>query len=183
MERVAVYVGVFCVLMMGCNIVEKEEAVERPHVQWNNPIEAGKYLVTITGCNDCHTDGYLMTGGQVPEEDWLMGSPIGWQGPWGTTYPTNLRLRAQEWDEETWVKTLKNRKDLPPMPWMNINKMSEEDMRSIYAYIKSLGPKGEHMPLAVAPGQEPETPYLSLFPQNIPSSTSQKEEGKKLLGF
>jgi hypothetical protein len=114
-----------------------------------------------------------MTDGKVPEEDWLTGSPIGWQGPWGTTYPPNLRLRVQEWDEELWVTTLKTRTGLPPMPWMNINKMSEQDMRAIYAYIKSLEPKGEHMPVAVAPGSLPKTPYLSLFPQNMPTAVQE----------
>lgn len=161
-------VGLILAVLAGCSVqAEKDEITETPYVKWEDPIVAGKYLVTIAGCNDCHTEGYLMYGGQVPEEDWLAGSSVGWQGPWGTTYPANLRLRAQEWDEETWVMTLKNRKDLPPMPWMNMNKMSEEDMRSIFRYIKSLGPKGEHVPLAVAPNVAPQTPYLSLFPQNM----------------
>ncbi|MGM0545631.1 MAG: c-type cytochrome [Bacteroidota bacterium] len=168
MRKIAICLGVLCAIIMGCTAKAEEETTVTPHVQWDDPVEAGKYLVTIAGCNDCHTDGYLMTGGQIPEEDWLAGSAVGWQGPWGTTYPTNLRLRVQEWDEQTWVKTLKNRKDLPPMPWMNVNKMSEHDMRSIYAYIKSLGPMGEHMPVAIAPEVEPETPYLSMFPQNMP---------------
>lgn len=171
MKSVAMYVGLLCVILMGCTAKAEKEAV--PHVKWEDPIEAGKYLVTIAGCNDCHTDGYLMAEGNVPEEDWLTGSPLGWQGPWGTTYPINLRLRVQEWDEETWVKTLKNRKDLPPMPWMNVNKMAEEDMRAIYAYINSLGPKGEHMPLAVKPGVVPDTPYLSMFPQNMPNAAQE----------
>jgi hypothetical protein len=114
-----------------------------------------------------------MSEGNVPEENWLMGSPIGWQGPWGTTYPPNLRLRVQEWTEDEFVETLKTRKSLPPMPWMNVNQMNENDMRAIYAYIKSLGPKGEHMPLAVGPGAMPKTPYMSLFPQNLPTAVEE----------
>ena len=175
MKRVVIYIGMLCVLMMSCKGEAKEEIIDAPHVQWDNPVEAGRYLVTITGCNDCHTNGYLMMEGKVAEEDWLTGSPVGWQGSWGTTYPTNLRLLVEEWNEEIWVETLRNRKALPPMPWMNINKMSEYDMRAIYAYIKSLGPNGERMPLAVAPGQEPQTPYLSLFPQNMPLTSSETE--------
>ncbi|MDZ7659902.1 c-type cytochrome [Fodinibius sp.] len=166
--KIIITMGLLCVIMLGCIEKENDSQKDQPHVAASDQITAGRYLVTIGGCNDCHTDGYLMTEGNIPEEDWLMGSPVGWQGPWGTTYPTNLRLRVQEWDEEIWVSTLKNRKALPPMPWMNLNKMSEEDMRSIYAYIKSLGAKGEHMPLAVGPDITPQTPYFSLFPQNIP---------------
>ena len=37
----------------------------------------GKYLVTIAGCNDCHTAGYAMTNGKIPEKDWLAGDRLG----------------------------------------------------------------------------------------------------------
>ena len=56
-------------------------------------IEHGSYLVTVGGCNDCHTAGYAESAGEVPESDWLQGDSLGWQGPWGTTYATNLRLQ------------------------------------------------------------------------------------------
>ncbi len=46
--------------------------------------------------------------------------------------------------------------------------MSEEDAKAIYQYIKSLGPKGESVPDALNPDVEPETPYLSLEPLNLP---------------
>src|SRR4051794_39593567 len=52
----------------------------------------GKYLVQIGGCNDCHTAGYAQNGGQTPTTDWLTGLPVGFRGPWGTSYPANLRL-------------------------------------------------------------------------------------------
>src|SRR5688572_24082285 len=55
-------------------------------------IARGRYLITIGGCNDCHTPGYMQKGPEVPESEWLIGLPIGFQGPWGTTYPSNLRL-------------------------------------------------------------------------------------------
>lgn len=135
-----------------------------PHLVAGSDIEAGRYLVVVGGCNDCHTETYLQTGGDVPEEAWLAGSVLGWRGPWGTTYPSNLRLRVQEWTEDTFVQTLHERKALPPMPWMNVNQMSEQDARAVYRYIKSLGATGQHVPAAVPPDQEPTTPYLSLNP-------------------
>lgn len=141
-----------------------------PHIVASTAIEAGRYLVVVGGCNDCHTAGYLQTEGQIPEENWLSGTDLGWRGPWGTTYPSNLRLRVQEMTEDAWVETLRTRKALPPMPWMNVNKMSEQDARAVYQYIKSLGPAGESVPAPVPPGEEPTTPYLSLEPQNMPSS-------------
>ena len=39
-------------------------------------VERGKYLVTIGGCNDCHTSGYMENNGKVNEENWLTGSPL-----------------------------------------------------------------------------------------------------------
>ena len=58
-------------------------------------IERGRYLVKIGGCNDCHTPGYAQSGGKVPEAQWLSGVPLGFNGPWGTSYASNLRLSAQ----------------------------------------------------------------------------------------
>ncbi|MEE9450820.1 MAG: c-type cytochrome [Ignavibacteriaceae bacterium] len=139
-----------------------------PHVMAANQIDAGRYLSIIAGCNDCHTEGYLQAEGNIPEEDWFAGSSLGWQGPWGTTYPSNLRLIVQDNTEEDWVSILHEREDLPPMPWMNVNQMSEKDAKAIYHYIKSLGPKGDYVPDALDPGVEPETPYLSMMPLNLP---------------
>ena len=135
-----------------------------PHVVSSSAAEAGRYLAIVGGCNDCHTPGYLETEGDVPEEQWLTGSLVGWRGPWGTTYPPNLRLTVSELTEDEWVGVLRERKALPPMPWMNVNQMSEGDARALYQYIKSLGLSGERMPAALPPDQEPTTPYLSLVP-------------------
>jgi mono/diheme cytochrome c family protein len=157
--------------LIGCE--QKSENDEpkmdmKPHVMAVNQVEAGRYLAIVGGCNDCHTEGYLQSEGKIPEEDWLAGSSLGWQGPWGTTYPSNLRLAVQDYTEEDWVMVIHEREDLPPMPWMNINQMSERDAKAIYQYIKSLGPKGDYAPDALDPGVEPETPYLSLMPLNLP---------------
>ena len=69
-----------------------------------------------------------------------------------------------EVSEDEWVAILQERKALPPMPWMNVNKISEPDARALYQFIRSLGLAGERMPSALPPDQEPTTPYLSLFP-------------------
>lgn len=140
----------------------------KPHVTGGSGVERGRYLVIIGGCNDCHTQDYLFSEGKVPEEKWLSGNMVGWRGPWGTTYPPNLRLRVQEMTEKAWVEQLQTRNALPPMPWMNVHQMDARDMAAIYQYIKAMGPTGKPMPLALPPDKEPATPYLSLFPQNLP---------------
>jgi hypothetical protein len=47
---------------------------------------------------------------------------------------------------------------------MNVARLSEVDMRAIYAFVASLGPTGEVMPQPLAPGVEPETPYIVFEP-------------------
>ena len=64
----------------------------------------GRYLVQIAGCNDCHTPGYAPAGGKVEEKLWLTGDQLGYRGPWGTTYPSNLRLLVKDMTADQFVK-------------------------------------------------------------------------------
>ena len=121
----------------------------------------GKYLVRIAGCNDCHTPGYLQTDGKVDEKVWLTGSPLGWRGPWGTTYASNLRLVLQSLSEEQWLKYVRAPRR-PPMPWFNVAAMSDQDLRAIYAYVRKLGPAGEPAPAYLPPDQEPKPPFVTF---------------------
>ncbi len=120
----------------------------------------GRYLVQIGGCNDCHTPGYAMSGGNVPEKQWLTGDALGWNGPWGTTYPINLRLYMQTLDEKAWVGKAKHLTARPPMPFWALNTMTDGDLRAIYRYVRSLGPAGQEAPAYVPPGQEPKGPVV-----------------------
>jgi hypothetical protein len=132
-----------------------------PAVSAESAIEAGRYIAVIALCNDCHTYGWLPAG-NVPEDQWLAGAPVGYEGPWGVTFPSNLRLRAQEWTEDEWVETLRTRKQRDPMPWIAVNVMSDKDSRAFYRFLRELGPFGEHMPAPIAPGQPITEPYISL---------------------
>ena len=126
-------------------------------------VQRGRYLVTITGCNDCHTPGYAQTNGKVPEKQWLTGDMLGWRGPWGTTYPTNLRLYFNGISENEWVKIARTFEPRPPMPWFSLREMQEQDLRDMYHFIKSLGPAGEAVPVYVPPDREPKQPFV-MFP-------------------
>lgn len=140
-------------------------AETQPHVAAVSPVDAGRYLVIVGGCNDCHTPAYAETGGQVPEEEWLTGVAVGWRGPWGTTYASNLRLIVQDLSQEAFLEVLRSRKARPPMPWPNVNQLSPADAAAIYQYIRSLGPKGQVMPTAVGADVEPTTPFFLFVPQ------------------
>lgn len=126
-------------------------------------VDRGRYLVIITGCNDCHTPGYLLSEGKVPEKLWLTGDRFGWRGPWGTTYAANLRILISAMTEDQWVKSARTLKARPPMPWFDVNVMKKEDLKALYQFIRYMGANGEPAPAYLAPDQEPTTPY-ALFP-------------------
>jgi mono/diheme cytochrome c family protein len=127
-------------------------------------IERGRYLVKVSGCNDCHTDGYMQGNGDVPTEQWLTGSAVGFQGPWGTTYATNLRLLLNEVTESDWLVRAREPKR-PPMPWFNLSAMTDADLVAMYRFVRSLGPAGEPAPVAAAPGEAVVTPYFDFVPK------------------
>jgi mono/diheme cytochrome c family protein len=132
-------------------------------------IKRGQYIAKLGGCNDCHTPGYLMNEGNIPVDQWLKGSDFGWRGPWGTTYPPNLRLFVSKLTEDEWVEKAKTLKRRPPMPWFNLNTMTETDLRALYRFIRSLGDPGPQAPEFVPPGEEPHTAY-ALFPSPPPEA-------------
>src|SRR6056297_178885 len=171
MTKLILSVGIALLFTMGCEKRQTETQKESYATNVADQVEKGRYLIITTGCNDCHTDGFMQNP-NIPESDWLTGSALGWQGPWGTTYPPNLRLTVQNLTEQQWIEMLKTRKGMPPMPWPSVNGLKEGDARALYAYIKSMGAKGERAPLAIAPGVKPQTPYLSMMPQNLPETVS-----------
>jgi mono/diheme cytochrome c family protein len=131
-------------------------------------VARGRYLAMIAGCNDCHTPDYLLKNGEVPEALWLTGSAFGWRGPWGTTYPVNLRLYMQSMTEQQWLERARTLKARPPMPWYVLHQMTQSDLRAIYRYVRHLGPAGEPAPAYVPPDKEPKPPYAT-FPSPPPA--------------
>jgi mono/diheme cytochrome c family protein len=127
-------------------------------------IARGRYLVTIGGCNDCHTKDGAEKGPAVPEQQWLTGVAVGFQGPWGTSYPANLRLVINSMTESQWLEHARQPR-LPPMPWQNLKVMTDSDLKAIYAFVRSLGPAGVAAPAYVAPGGKVTTPYIVFVPQ------------------
>ena len=140
-------------LLAGSSIAQADDA----------QLERGRYLVTIGGCNDCHTAGYLMAPGSIPENEWLKGDRLGWSGPWGTTYPSNLRLLLPHLSERQWLTLARNANYRPPMPNDKLHIMTDEDLLAIYQLVKHLGPAGVPAPAALPPGQTPPEPTV-LFP-------------------
>jgi mono/diheme cytochrome c family protein len=129
-------------------------------------IERGRYIVTITGCNDCHTEGYAEAKGDIPESEWLKGSAVGFRGPWGTSYAFNLRIYIPAMNEDEWVAYARNviQDAWPPMPGYAVQKMDEADLRSLHKFIVSLGEAGDPAPYRTPPGMDPGAGPHVIFP-------------------
>ena len=85
-------------------------------------------------------------------------------GPWGVSYTANLTPDSATgigaWTEETFIKALRTGKHMgmdngrpimPPMPWEMVGKMTDEDLKSIYAYLRSLPPVSNKVPEPIPP--------------------------------
>lgn len=148
--------GLFILVNVSLATAQAAEAAE----ELEQLIKRGEYLTRIAGCNDCHTAGYAATAGQIPQEQWLQGDQLGWQGPWGTTYPGNLRLSMNKLTEQQWLTMAKTAQFRPPMPWFALRDMAENDLKAIYHFVKKLGPAGQPAPTYLAPGQTATGPVI-----------------------
>lgn len=149
-------------------------------------VKRGEYLVTVGGCNDCHTP--FMNGPNGPEKDLsrlLSGHPEGlvmppapppsgpwiaaasgtftaWSGPWGVSYSANLTPDPEtglgRWTVQNFVDAMRTgrhqgrgRQILPPMPWEDFAKMTDADLKAVFAYLQSIPPLRNHVPDPVPP--------------------------------
>jgi mono/diheme cytochrome c family protein len=143
-------------------------AIHSGAVRGEVSVKRGLQISIIGGCHECHTEGYSEGEGKIDPAKALKGSSIGWQGPWGTTYPGNLRLDASDLSEDGFLRILQTLKASPPMSWYNLRALDEDDMRSLYQYIRSLGEPGTRAPSFVPPGEKVRTQYIVLAPPQLP---------------
>jgi hypothetical protein len=63
--------------------------------------------------------------------------------------------------EDQWVAYSKKLNTRPPMPWFNVQAMTEADMRAVYQYIKAMpGGLGNPAPAFLPPTQAPKPPFI-----------------------
>lgn len=149
-------------------------------------VKRGDYLVTIMGCDDCHSTktmgphgpeivtelrfGGHIAGSKLPpapdsavKNGWLAMSMdlTATVGAWGTTYAANISSHENgigKWTEEQFSNALRKGKFkgleaarplLPPMPWMNYAKLTDTDLKAIFAFLKNSKPVDNIVPNAV----------------------------------
>ena len=100
---------------------------------------------------------------KLPAGPWMWtgaATNTAFAGPWGVSYARNLTPEQLTgmgiWTEEMFIKTLRTGKHygvsrpiLPPMPWQNLAQATDEDLKSIYAYLRSIKPIKNQVPDAI----------------------------------
>lgn len=85
-----------------------------------------------------------------------------WYGPWGVSFAANITpdnvTGIGAWTEDIFVKTMRTGKHmgagrpiLPPMPWFNLANLTDDDLKSIFAYLKVVKPISNEVPLPIPP--------------------------------
>ena len=84
-------------------------------------------------------------------------------GPWGVSFAANLTSDATgigNWSEAQFFKAIREGKYkgldggrmlLPPMPWPSFAQLNDEDLRAIFAYLKSTKPVNNVVPAPIPP--------------------------------
>ncbi|GAA3578170.1 diheme cytochrome c-553 [Snuella lapsa] len=85
------------------------------------------------------------------------------KGPWGTSFAANLTPDDSgigTWSEDQFLTAIKkglykgiegSRPLLPPMPWESYRNLPDEDLKAIFAYLKSIPPVNNTVPAALPP--------------------------------
>lgn len=84
-----------------------------------------------------------------------------WAGPWGVSFTANLTpdpTGLSGWTEDQFIQTMRTGKHLgvgrpilPPMPWYDIGQLTDDDLRALYAYLRSLKPVSNPVPAPLPP--------------------------------
>lgn len=152
-----------------------------PSVDEAAQVARGEYLVTVLGCNDCHTPFKMGPAGPEPDmsrmlsghpEDLVMPDPpklpegpwtvlssftnTAFAGPWGVSYSANLTpdpSGLSAWSADIFIAAMRtgkhwgvSRNILPPMPWPWFSKLTDEDLRAIFAYLTTIPPVSNQVP-------------------------------------
>jgi hypothetical protein len=98
-------------------------------------------------------------------EGWIAATNFhltAWAGPWGVSFAANLTPDVAtglgSWTEEMFIQALRTGKHmgegrdiLPPMPWFNFARLDDNDLKTIFAHLRSLPPIKNAVPDPLPP--------------------------------
>ncbi|PDT51160.1 MULTISPECIES: cytochrome c [Sinorhizobium] len=146
-------------------------------------IARGEYLVTIGGCNDCHTPGYFF--GKPDSSRFLGGSDVGFEIPGegvfiGRNITPDKETGIGSWTREQIVTAIQTgqRPDgrvlAPIMPWHAFAHLTEEDATAIAAFLQSLQPVSHQVPGPFKPGGKVSTFMFRILPPGETAAAAPK---------
>ena len=117
---------------------------EVPSPDLSDSVKRGEFLTRMASCADCHTP---QVRGQVKQGFEFAGGLL-FKAPEGTVMAANITPDASGisfYDEDLFIQALrtgkvKARTLSPIMPWYFYREMTDEDLKAIYAYIRTLKP-------------------------------------------
>ena len=111
----------------------------------SDPVKRGGFLVRMSSCADCHTPqdrgqpkpGFEFAGGllfKTPEDTTIMAANL-------TSDPSGISY----YDEDLFIQAIRSgkvkaRSLSPIMPWYFYRDMTDDDLKAVYAYIRTLKP-------------------------------------------
>ncbi|MBR0903791.1 cytochrome c [Bradyrhizobium liaoningense] len=145
----------------------------RPAWADDSQIARGKYLVTLGGCNDCHTPGYFL--GKPDMSRFLGGSDVGFEIPGqgvfvGPNITPDKKTGIGSWTREQIVKAMQGgqRPDgrilAPIMPWHAFATFTAKDAMAIAVFLQSLNPVSNQTPGPFKPGEKVSTFMFRILP-------------------
>jgi len=107
-----------------------------------------------------HPENMKMPPPPKLQEPWGMVGAVtntAWAGPWGVSYTSNITPDQNTgigiWTEDMFIRAMRTGKHmgtsrgiLPPMPWPWYGQMRDEELKAIFAYLKSIPPIRNHVP-------------------------------------
>ncbi len=147
----------------------------------------GKYIANIAGCWGCHGQnlaGYRDGGGQEQPESAPYGQAFG--GPFGLVTAKNLTPEQEtglgKWTDADIEKALREGKTpegeqlYPIMPYPNLAGLSDQDMRDLIAYLRSVPAVKNTVPENKLNGPVPPAPPARPYPQSAPTTGTARGE-------
>ncbi|MGN6470765.1 MAG: c-type cytochrome [Rhizobiaceae bacterium] len=146
-------------------------------------IARGQYLVTIAGCNDCHTPGYFF--GKPDMDRFLGGSDVGFEIPGlgvflGRNLTPDKETGIGNWTTEEIVAALQTgirpdgRMLAPIMPYHAFAHLTKEDVTAIADYLKTIKPVNHAVPGPFGPGQKVPTFVMRIVPPGATAAAAPK---------
>ena len=127
-----------------------------PAPDLSTAVRRGEYLVRVGGCRDCHT---VQSNGRPVAALDLAGGFLLRSAPWGEAASANITPDPSGipyYDETLFLEVMrtgyaKARKLNQIMPWWNFRNLTDDDLKAMFAYLRTVPPVKHHVDNSAPP--------------------------------